>query len=60
MLYFETLTLVPFDLDAVIPEMLTPKQKEVLNEYHTRVYDTVAPLLTEEEAEWLKHATRSI
>ncbi len=60
MLYFETLTLVPFDLDAVIPEMLTPKQKEVLNEYHARVYDTVAPLLTEEEAEWLKHATRSI
>lgn len=60
MLYFETLTLVPFDLDAVVPEMLSQKQKEVLNNYHARVYDEISPLLTKEEAEWLRYATRSI
>lgn len=60
MLYFETLTLVPFDLDAVVPEMLSQKQKELLNDYHARVYDEISPLLTKEEAEWLRYATRSI
>jgi len=60
MLYFETLTLVPYDLDAVVPEMLSEEQKNVLNSYHARVYDEISPLLTKEETEWLKYATRSI
>lgn len=60
LLEFETLTLVPFDLDAVIPEKLTTEEKLFLNSYHKEVYKKIAPLLTEDEALWLKKATREI
>ena len=59
-MYNETITYVPFDLDAVIPEMLTERDKKDLNEYHAKVYEVVAPHLTEEEREWLKEYTRAI
>lgn len=57
---FETLTLVPFDLEAVIPEMLSPRERALLNGYHRKVYEKIAPLLEEEEREWLREATREI
>ena len=59
-LEFETLTLVPFDLDAVEAELLSAQEKEWLNSYHSRVYETIAPLIPEEERAWLKQATRAI
>ncbi len=57
---FETLTLVPFDRDAIMPNMLSPVELDILNEYHARVYDELAPYMTEEEREWLKQATSEI
>ncbi len=59
-LNFETLTLVPFDLDAVEVSMLDEKEKKLLNDYHSRVYQELAPYMTAEELEWLKTATRAI
>ncbi|MGN1120639.1 MAG: aminopeptidase family protein P, partial [Oscillospiraceae bacterium] len=59
-LCFETLTLVPFDLDAVDARYLTDRQIELLNAYHKRVYDEIAPLVSADEARWLKQATRPI
>lgn len=59
-LYFEPITYVPIDLDAVIPEMLSAEDKEQLNAYHAKVYEIVAPHLNEEEREWLKEYTRAI
>lgn len=59
-MYFEDITYVPFDLDAIAPEQMNETEKRYLNEYHRRVYETVAPLLKEEEAEWLKTYTRAI
>lgn len=59
-MYFENLTYVPIDLDAVDPDRLTSTEKRWLNEYHAGVYDTMAPLLTEEERAWLRDATRAI
>lgn len=59
-MYFENLTLVPIDLDALAPEQMTEKERRFLNEYHAKVYEIVAPLLTEEEAKWLKEYTRAI
>ena len=41
-LYFKPITLVPIDLDAVVPEMMTVEDKELLNTYHRRVYETLA------------------
>lgn len=57
---FETLTMVPFDLDAIVPELLNSREKRILNEYHEKVYETISPYLNEEEREWLKTATRAI
>ena len=58
---FETLTCVPIDLDAVVPEQMSPRQRGWLNEYHAFVRETLLPLMpNEEEREWLKHATRAI
>ncbi len=57
---FDTLTMAPFDLDAVLPEAMTAREREILNAYHAEVYETLSPYLTEEECAWLKNATRAI
>ena len=59
-LAFENLTLCPIDLDAVIPEMLTKEEKAYLNRYHETVYQKLCPFMNEEEAAWLKEATRAL
>ena len=59
-LRFETLTMVPFDLDAIIPELLGDEMRMVLNAYHAQVRKTLKPYLTEEENAWLADATRAI
>lgn len=57
---FEILTLVPIDLDAVLPEEMTETEREYLNRYHKRVYDVLSPYLEQEEREWLGKYTRKI
>ena len=59
-LYFETLTLVPFDLDAIDVTLLDCKEKQLLNDYHSRVYNELSSYMTEEELVWLKKATKAI
>ena len=56
-LCFDSLTLVPFDRSAIIEEELSTKEREWLNKYHQKVFETIAPYLTEEEAGWLKKET---
>ena len=59
-MYFEPITFVPMDLDAVDPSQLNETERRYINDYHKAVYEKIAPLLTKEEAEWLKEYTRSI
>lgn len=59
-MYFDTITLIPFDLDAINPEMMKEEEKKLLNDYHKKVYETLVPYLTEEEKAWLKVYTREI
>ena len=59
-LAFETLTLAPFDLEAVETELLSAQEREWLNAYHSRVYEEIAPHLPAEEKAWLEQATRAI
>jgi len=59
-MYFENLTYVPIDLDAINPDMLSRKNKEQLNAYHAMVYERVSPFLNTEEAAFLKKYTRAI
>ena len=59
-MYFEPVTFVPIDLDAVNPALMTEKEKTLLNDYHKKVYELIAPHLTEKEQDWLKEYTRAI
>ena len=52
--YFETITLAPIDLDAVLWDELTIEEKEWLNNYHKLVYEKISPHLNEDEAKWLE------
>ena len=59
-MYFENVTYVPIDLDAILPEKMTSVEKQRLNDYHKMVYDTMAPYFSGEELEFLKEYTRAI
>lgn len=56
-LRMEPLTMVPFDREAILPEQMTEKELSWLNRYHQKVYDALAPYLSEEEKEWLRKET---
>ncbi len=57
---FETLTLVPYEREAILPELMEEGELEWLNTYHERVFCEVSPKLTEAEKEWLKKQTEPI
>ncbi|MDQ0507925.1 Xaa-Pro aminopeptidase [Peptoniphilus ivorii] len=59
-MYFEPITLVPFDMDAVDVSMLDADEIAYLNAYNQRVFDTISPHLDEDEREWLKEYTKEI
>ena len=60
MMSFETITLAPINLDLVVASLLTEAERHWLNKYHTRVRQTLTPLLPSDVAGWLATATRSI
>lgn len=59
-MYFESLTFAPIDLDLIDTSIMERKDIENLNHYHKEVYDKISPLMTEEEAAWLKQVTKEI
>ena len=59
-LKFETLTLAPIDTAPIVLEILSAEEREWLNNYHRRVYESLSPHLTEGEKEWLRVATLPI
>jgi len=59
-LNFETLTLFPFDRQALDLSILTDFEKLWLNNYHEMVYERLSPVLDESEKEWLKFKTQAI
>ncbi len=59
-MYFENLTLVPFDPDAVEKSMMNEKEISLYNNYQKRVFDTLSPYLDEAERNWLKNETRAL
>ena len=59
-MYFENLTFVPFDLECIDPTQMDRSEIEKLNDFHAKVYEKVALYLEEEEAAWLKEATRAL
>ena len=60
MLRFETLTLAPIDRLLVEPELLTPEERNWLNDYHGRVRETLARGLSPATRIWLEEATAPV
>lgn len=56
-LYFEALTMVPFDREAIDVSLLSERELALLNEYHELVYRTISPYFEGGEAAWLADAT---
>lgn len=57
---FEVLTLIPIDLDGILPQEMTAAEREWLNAYHRKVFETLSPHLNSEEQEWLREYTRRV
>lgn len=59
-MYFEIITYIPMDLDAIKVEMLPEETRRQLNDYHKTVYEKVSPYLNDEEKDWLRRYTREV
>lgn len=57
---FETLTLCYLDNTLVEPKMMSDAQLKWYNDYQERVYTELSPLLSEDEARWLRSKTVAI
>jgi len=59
---FETLTYVPIDHKLIDASILTPKEREWLNDYHKICWDKLSPFLQNdaETLQWLKRYTNVI
>ena len=57
---FETLTLVPFERDAILVEELEAWEKEWLNQYHAHIIEKIGRYLEPEILAWLKEVTAKL
>lgn len=57
---FETLTICPFFIDSIHPEMLTDIQKDWLNNYHAWCQEKLAPHLEGDVKTWFMEITGRI
>ncbi len=57
---FSPLSLVPFEREAIMPELLDESELSALNEYHRLVYDSIKGELEEPERNELKMACAEI
>jgi Xaa-Pro aminopeptidase len=57
---FEPLSLVPFEREAIIPEMLERQELETLNRYHSLIYEALKDGVSGELSEWLAKACAPI
>jgi Xaa-Pro aminopeptidase len=57
---FDVATYCPIDLDGIVIDMLTEKERVFLNNYHKDVYSLLSPYLNDEERNFLKKETREV
>ncbi|MCR5734665.1 MAG: aminopeptidase P family protein [Lachnospiraceae bacterium] len=56
-LAFEPLSLVPFEREAIVTDMINQDEKKMLNEYHKLVYESLKDRFEGEKLEWLTAQT---
>lgn len=59
-LYFETITFAPIDKNLIDASLLTREEKDWLNRYHKKVFETLSPLVEEPVLSWLEDKTSPI
>ena len=59
-MYLEPLTMVPYDRDAILPELMSDREIKWLNDYHRKVYETLDPYFEGEELAWLREVTAEV
>ena len=57
---FDTFTLVPIDTSCLNLELMTDDELQWLNDYHQKVYQQVAPLVSERAKNWLEQKTQPV
>ena len=57
MLGFDVLTLAPIDRTLIDVDLLSASERQWLNAYHARVYESLSPLVDAPVAAWLKDVT---
>ena len=57
---FDMLSYCPIDTRAIDKSLMTQKEIDWLNSFHTAVYEKLSPYLTEDEKAWLKEETKAI
>jgi len=60
MLEFETLTLAPIDRNLIDVAMLTAVERDWVDQYHARVYATLADRVSPAERAWLIDAAEPL
>lgn len=60
MLEWDTLTYAPIDRQLILPDMLTPQEREWLNAYHADVAAKIGPRVGNAARLWLDAATAPI
>ena len=59
-LRWETLTLCYYDTSLIDMSLLTAQEREWINCYHKHVAEQICPLLSKEDAAWLKNKCKAI
>lgn len=59
-MYFDNLTMVPFDRDGIDIKYMSDKEIEWFNKYQKQVYNNICEYFTGDELEWLKKYTSAI
>lgn len=57
---FDSLTLVPYEREAILVEELTQKERSWINEYHNKILTEIGKYMNHEELLWLKQVTSSL
>jgi Xaa-Pro aminopeptidase len=59
-LCFETLTLAPIDRSLINTDLMEKEEINWVNNYHTKVFDKISPLVDEKTKSWLLKATANL
>ena len=60
MLSFETLTWVPIERRLILPDRLSPDERDWINSYHAEVRKKIAPRVSATAQDWLAKATEPL